>query len=176
MPDTKTIADRPPVGSKRFIIQLLATSSAHEISAWPGNEAALGAAIHGIPTVDADGEQFLFHMSPQRYWLSRTNSATAHEHLNSIDAENLAITDLSHALSVIRLSGTHVTEVLAKGLPIDLHPREFPAGSVATSAIEGIVVTVCNTGHSFDVYCRRSYTESLSHWLNDAAQEIFATS
>ena len=156
-------------------MQLVTSLSVHEISAWPGSEAALDDVVQGISSAAPGQEEFLLAIAPQRYWLARTDSTEAHTQLASVDSNRLAVTDISHALSCIRLSGSCVQAVLRKGLPIDLHPKEFPPGSVATSAIEGIVVTVCNTGTSYDVYCRRSFTASLSHWLTDADQEFMST-
>ena len=46
-----------------------------------------------------------------------------------------SISDQSGGRTLLRLSGPHARDVLAKGLPIDLDPRAFPLGSAATSAI-----------------------------------------
>ena len=71
--------------------------------------------------------------------------------------------------------GDRVRDVLRKGLPIDLHPAAFPEGSMAISAIEGIRVAVVRNGSHYDLLCPRSFTDSLRHWLLDAALEFTQT-
>lgn len=171
MPDNNII-NPTEQQSELFLLQLVDSINVHEISAWPGAETAMDSCAQDIADDEEQEQQFLIGIAPQRYWLAHTCSTTAPDCLANIDRSRIAVTDISHALTLIRLSGVHVTDVLCKGLPIDLHPSEFPPGAAVTSAIEGIVVTVCNTGSSFDLYCRRSYTESLSHWLGDAAEEF----
>ena len=46
-----------------------------------------------------------------------------------------SISDQSGGRAVLRLRGPLARAVLAKGLPIDLHPRAFTPGSAATSTI-----------------------------------------
>lgn len=46
-----------------------------------------------------------------------------------------SIFDQSGGRTVLRLSGPRARDVLAKGLPIDLHSRAFGPGSAATRTI-----------------------------------------
>jgi sarcosine oxidase subunit gamma len=46
-----------------------------------------------------------------------------------------AIVDQSHGRTLLRVTGPRVRDALAKGLAIDLHPREFKTGYAAVTAV-----------------------------------------
>ncbi len=52
------------------------------------------------------------------------------------------MSDQSDARLVLHLSGPRVRDVLAKGVPIDLHPKVFKPGDVATTLIAYIGVQI----------------------------------
>src|SRR5689334_18132237 len=67
--------------------------------------------------------------------------ATAEKELDSFAASLRAVVDESATVSdqigayqVWRLTGRHVREVLAKLIPLDLHPRVFTAGCAASTS------------------------------------------
>jgi sarcosine oxidase subunit gamma len=88
-----------------------------------------------------------------------------------------AITDVSDARIALRLAGPSARDVLAKGCPLDLHPRAFAAGSCAQSLLAKAAVLVHLVdddparGPAFDVYVARSFTHYLWMWLEDAGRE-----
>src|SRR5436190_5999706 len=49
-----------------------------------------------------------------------------------------AVSDQSDARLVLRVSGPHVRDVLAKGVPVDLHPKAFKPGDVACAVVSHI--------------------------------------
>jgi methylglutamate dehydrogenase subunit D len=51
-----------------------------------------------------------------------------------------SICDQSDAYAVLRLSGPNLREILAKLIPIDLHPRVFPVGQVSETVAAHIGV------------------------------------
>ena len=130
-----------------------------EWSAWPDAEQALDSAVAAARSA---GDTVLA-VAPHRYWLINGDHAVV--------GGAFAVTDLSHGYQCLRLFGADRFEVLAGGLPLDLDPASFPAGSVATSAIETITVTIHNRGDVFDVYCQRSYMDSLAEWVESAVTE-----
>ena len=136
----------------------IVSHSVVELSAWPGAEQALEAFISNAK---AKGDT-VFDIAPRRYWLINGQAPPAGE---------FAVTDLSHGYQCLRLAGADRFEVLAGGLPIDTDPASFPVGAVATSAIETITVTVHNRGDAFDIYCQRSYADSLAEWIESAVAE-----
>lgn len=68
-------------------------------------------------------------------WLLRSTGAQPTDLARRLDAalgkQFFAATDQSSGYSVIRLSGPHARAVLAKGSPLDLHPRAFGVGQCA---------------------------------------------
>ncbi len=94
--------------------------------------------------------------------------------LKSLLGPLASITDQSDARVVVTVSGLNVRDVLAKGLPIDLHPREFRSGSVAITHAShiGIVTWQTDDAPTYDICLFRSYASSFMHWLKDAAGEF----
>jgi sarcosine oxidase, subunit gamma len=88
-----------------------------------------------------------------------------------------AITDLSDGRVALRVAGPSARDVLAKGTPLDLHPREFPPGRCAGTLLAKATVVIHllddnpERGPSFDVYVARSFAHYLWTWLEDAGRE-----
>jgi sarcosine oxidase subunit gamma len=88
-----------------------------------------------------------------------------------------AITDVTDGRVALRVAGPSAREVLAKGTPLDLHPRAFPPGSCAQSLLTKAAVLIHlleddpERGPSFDVYVARSLAQYLWMWLEDAGRE-----
>jgi sarcosine oxidase, subunit gamma len=88
-----------------------------------------------------------------------------------------AITDLTDGRVAFRLAGPSARDVLAKGTPLDLHPRAFPPGSCAGTLLAKASVLIHllddnpEHGSGFDVYVARSFAHYLWTWLEDAGGE-----
>ena len=52
---------------------------------------------------------------------------------NALNAVGGALFDLSASRVAYRVVGPHATAILARGCPLDFHPRAFPAGGCAQS-------------------------------------------
>lgn len=104
---------------------------------------------------------------------SLANGALARD-LSAKLAGLASISDQSGGRTVLRLSGPHARDVLAKGLPIDLDPRAFPLGSAATSAIShmGVQLWQLDDTRSYDLAIFRSVSESFWSWLSASAAEF----
>ena len=88
----------------------------------------------------------------------------------SIEDSNVTVTNLSHARTVIRISGPQAVEVLLKGCPLDL--ESFDSNDCAASLLGHLNVQVhCIEKNCFDVYVFRSFGLALWEWLKDAALE-----
>ena len=81
--------------------------------------------------------------------------------------------DWSDSRALLRLGGPMVRDVLAKGLPVDLHPRVFRSGCVAVTRIGHIGVTLWQTDDAphYLVAMPRSYAGDLLRWLLQAGAE-----
>jgi sarcosine oxidase subunit gamma len=88
-----------------------------------------------------------------------------------------AVTDVSDGQTALRLAGPSARELLAKGCPLDLHPRALPVGSCAqtllakASVLIHLVADDPQGGPSFDLYVGRSFAPYLWAWLEDAGRE-----
>jgi len=88
-----------------------------------------------------------------------------------------AITEVTDGRVAFRLAGPSARDVLAKGCPLDLHPRAFPVGSCAQSLLAKAAVLIHlldddrERGPGFDVYVARSFAHYLWLWLEDAGRE-----
>jgi methylglutamate dehydrogenase subunit D len=85
-----------------------------------------------------------------------------------------SISDQSGGRTVLRLSGPHARDVLAKGLSIDLHPRAFAAGNAATSTISlmGVQLWQVDDTPIYDIALFRSVSASFWRWLTASAGEF----
>ena len=84
-----------------------------------------------------------------------------------------AVSDQSDARLVLCLSGPRVRDVLAKGVPIDLHPKAFKPGDVATTlaAYIGVQIDMLDDAPAYQLTASRSMAGSLWSWLTASAAE-----
>ena len=149
-----------------------------------GQAAALKSAVaeaYGAALPDdsraAQGPQVSFIGYGPGQWLAVSESL-AGEALARELAQRLkgfaSISDQHGGRTVLRLSGPRARDVLAKGLPIDLHPRAFGPGSAATSTISlmGVQLWQVDDAPSYDIALFRSVSESFWRWLTSSAAEF----
>jgi sarcosine oxidase, subunit gamma len=80
----------------------------------------------------------------------------------------------------LRVAGPSARDVLAKGTPLDLHPRAFPPGRCAGTLLAKASVLIhlldddAERGASFDVYVARSFAHYVWTWLEDGGREYGA--
>jgi sarcosine oxidase, subunit gamma len=90
----------------------------------------------------------------------------------ALAGRHFALVDVGDNTTVLRIEGPRVLDVLAKGCPLDLHPRVFGPGRVAQSLIGKVEVIVHQTGESvFELHVRRSFADYLLAFLLEAASE-----
>ena len=85
-----------------------------------------------------------------------------------------AAVDVSGQRTTLRLSGSCSRDVLAKGTPLDLHPRTFGEGAAAETTLgqAGIILlAVDGSGAEYRILVRSSFARYLADWLLDAAEE-----
>lgn len=85
-----------------------------------------------------------------------------------------SVTDQSDARAVIRISGPRAKDVLAKGVPVDLHPRVFRPGMVAITHAShiGVILWQRDDAPTYELGMFRSYAHSFADWLDDSAAEF----
>ena len=84
------------------------------------------------------------------------------------------VVDVSDYYVVIRISGPAAREVLAKGTPLDLHPRAFKAGQVTGTryANATIQISQVDDNPTYDVQVRWSFADYLWSYFTEAAREF----
>lgn len=95
------------------------------------------------------------------------------EALGSLHA---ATTDVSAGRVAFRLNGPNARDVLAKGCPLDLHPRMVKPGYVAGSVLAKITALIhCRDEMTYELYVGRSFADYLWAWLENAGLEYGIT-
>ena len=86
---------------------------------------------------------------------------------------HVAVTDISGGQTIIDLRGNKTRELLAKGCPIDLHPRVFGIGQCAQSHLgkAPVLIGQLEIQPRFEIIVRRSFADYLWLWIENAAAE-----
>ncbi|CAE6826075.1 sarcosine oxidase subunit gamma [Paraburkholderia nemoris] len=116
-------------------------------------------------------------------WLVR--SAMAHDATRTaplqakLDAAFVGVfasaVDIGSGYTMLEISGTRTREVLARGCPLDLHPKLFGEGQCAQSHYFKASMTLLPTGaDSFDIVVRRSFADYFVKIMLDAAEPLMS--
>jgi heterotetrameric sarcosine oxidase gamma subunit len=114
-------------------------------------------------------------IAPRRLWLVATaQDIVGLAALPDLVAGRAAVTDLSHARTVLRLSGPEARNALAKLCRIDLHQKVFAPGRIAQTPLGQVpaLIHCVDDGPTFDLYLPRSLAQSATQTLIDAAAEF----
>ena len=92
---------------------------------------------------------------------------------DALKDQHAAITDVTEGRTVIGLAGRNAGDILMKGCPLDIHPRQFKSGDCAQSVLAKATIILHQTSDApaYDIYVERSFADYLWTWLEDAALE-----
>lgn len=78
-----------------------------------------------------------------------------------------AVVDVGHGNTTLTLQGPGAADLLARGCPLDLHPRVFPSGALAQSHIAKASATLLcvQAPTHYEITLRRSFADYLVRWL-----------
>lgn len=81
------------------------------------------------------------------------------------------VTDVSSYYTTIVVAGYNAAELLARGTPIDLHPRVFGTDHCVQTLLAKTAATIVKVDDTpvFEVIVRISFADYLWRWLQDAA-------
>lgn len=137
----------------------------------------LGASLPVVPNTVAEGESVIVAWLGPDEWLVLTEvdaqDGLAAELRAALGEVHSAVTDVTGGQTVIAVHGRRAADVLAKGTPLDLHPRVFGAGCCAQTLVakSAAFIRVLEPGDAFEIVVRRSFADYLWQWLRDAADE-----
>jgi len=95
--------------------------------------------------------------------------AAARDALNAVDG---AVFDVSVARAGWTIAGSQAATVLAKGCPLDFHPRAFPADSCAQSLFGHVNALICRQADdAFTLLVARSFARDVWHALATAGAQ-----
>jgi sarcosine oxidase subunit gamma len=169
--------------SSRLMAHVREDLTLASICAANGKHAALAAAVKDAYGVElpvkaarVEGQEIAFVWNGPEQWLAaaeRANGRDLERELKPVLAGLSFVVDQSDARAVIRMSGARARDVLAKGLPIDLHPRVFKPGMVAISHVSqmGVVLWQLDSAPTYELAIFRSFAQSFARWLHHAAAE-----
>lgn len=150
--------------------------------AGPGAAAARQVLGLDLPTTPATSTEAAgtsaIWLGPEE-WLVTSSSASPSaleaELRAAAGAHGGAAIDVSGQRTTVRLSGSRVRDVLAKGCSIDLHPRVFRAGSAVQTMLglaAVVLIALDDNGTDYRILVRSSFARYLAAWLADAAEEF----
>jgi sarcosine oxidase subunit gamma len=111
------------------------------------------------------------------HWLAmaaHTDAAAFTSRLRQTLEGVASVSDQTDGRVMVRIGGPKVREVLAKGVPIDLHPRAFMPGDAAVTLCGHITVHIWQVDAipTYELAVPRSMTASFLEWLGSATAAI----
>jgi sarcosine oxidase, subunit gamma len=91
----------------------------------------------------------------------------------ALAGRHAGVTDVSEARTAIRVAGPKARVLLAKGCPLDFHPREFGVGRCAQSGLAGanVLIELLDDRPTFEVGVLDSFADHLWRWLERASAD-----
>jgi sarcosine oxidase subunit gamma len=126
-------------------------------------------------TASIDPQRQLLWLGPDEWLLKvsdRQGEAIAAALRAALSGSHSAVVDVGHGSTTLTLRGPGAAELLARGCPLDLHPRAFGAGALAQTHVAKASVTLLCLAPSdhFELTVRRSFADYLFRWLCAAGE------
>ena len=146
----------------------------HQVAAWADTveEVGAGAAVSaGVsiapgPCRSETGESAsILRIEPLKWWLVGAQAP-------QLESDKGATLDLSHSRTRIRINGTEAADFLNRFLPLDLREQSFPVGSVASSVIHHVGVTLWRSSEGYEMFVPRGFAVALWHGFVDVAEQF----
>lgn len=146
----------------------------HQIAAWTDSigevEKLVVAAIGGTTAPSAcrslqTESGTLMYVAPLIWWLHETTPPQIPEQLGTR-------LDLSHAYTLIKISGEAASELLNRHLSLDLRPAAFPPNSVASTELHHTNITLHCTATDYQLFIPRSFALSVWELLLQSAKQF----
>jgi methylglutamate dehydrogenase subunit D len=137
---------------------------------------AFGIELSDGPRVVANGGVSFAGIGLNRWFAAAENSADTDfvARLQDRLTGLASIADQTDGRVVLRLRGNRVRDVLAKGVPLDLHHRCFKTSDIASTLVAyiGVQIEQLDDAPTFQLMAFRSLAGSLWSWLAKSAAEF----
>ncbi len=138
-------------------------------------EKVLGVALPTTPCTSVENDKVLVQWLAPDEWLIITEGGREgqlevqlREHLSG----HYSLVDVSGGQTVLALSGPKAEMVIRKSCHYDVHPSNLPTGKCVGTTFAKSAVLLRRTGaDSFELVIRRSFSDYLWMWLQDASRE-----
>ena len=146
----------------------------HQVAAWPdtvdavGEQAAKAAGSKTAPgpcQAEVGKNASLLRIEPLN-WLMIGAEAP------ELDAQQGATLDISHSRTQIRVTGSEAVSFLNRQLSLDLREDSFPVGSVASSVIHHVGVTLWRSEQGYELFIPRGFALSLWEGMVETATQF----
>ncbi|OXY82222.1 sarcosine oxidase subunit gamma [Oceanimonas doudoroffii] len=138
-------------------------------------EKVLGVALPTQACSSVENDKVLVQWLAPDEWLIITEGGQEGRLQQSLREQlsgHYAITDVSGGQTVLELSGPKAEMVIRKSCPYDVHPSSLPTGKCVGTVFAKAGVLLRRTGaDSFELVIRRSFSDYLWMWLQDASRE-----
>jgi len=146
----------------------------HQIAAWANSIDAVGAQVANVVgcehapkplKVASSGHVAALRIEPLKWWLYGVEAP-------DLNAEQGATLDISHSRTHIRINGKDAAALLNRHLPLDLRELSFPVGSVASTMIHHVGVTLWRSNQGYELFLPRGYALSLWEAIVESATQF----
>ncbi len=146
----------------------------HQVAAWPdtveavGTKAAKAADCKNAPgpcKAEVGKNGVLLRIEPQKWWMVGGEPP-------ELDAEQGDTLDLSHSRTRIRIKGPEAASFLNRQLSLDLREGSFPVGSVASTVVHHVGVTLWRSDQGYELFIPRGFALSLWEGFVESATQF----
>lgn len=166
------------LGEIRFRAAVNLRARRDDTAARQALETALGTALPQTGKSATAGGETLLALGPDEWLLVGNDGPSAAGLRQACDGHHVAVTEVGENYCTLVATGPKARRVLAKGCPLDLHPRAFRPGDVAGTVVAKATVILHllrdeggDRGALFHLLVRRSFADYLFRWLEDAGRE-----
>ena len=147
----------------------------------------IGKSLSIIPPIESNTSSTnenlnLIWLSPDEWMLYASEKIYAENDIYKLEDELYkeiskvnygSVTNITDHWVMINLKGNKVFELLSSGCPFDFNKFKNSKGAVVQTLVNHIDVIIHNKDIiSFNLFVRRSFSEHLFSWMNDAASRI----
>lgn len=136
-------------------------------------QVAMGLNVPSALSVTHSADRRVVWMSPDELLLimPRADLFAVKDQLDqALAGQHAMVLDASDTRATVRLTGTKVADVLAKGAPVDTSDHGFPPGTARRTHMAGLSVAIWRLdATTWEVVTFRSYAHHLWAWLHKAA-------